>query len=524
MVYNKWLFSMDKPNKPKRRSSTLKKTRQNYLAGGLILIALFWSVLYLPNLRTSPPWYGDEILTLDIGKSLIRGEMVNRAMYCTFASFNYNYQPAFAFFVGLGSSLTEGDILGGRLVSVSLALFTAWLGYWFLGRRFGFGCGFFFALLLLGYSQAIIHYRWIYPHNMVGLGLLAATCLLMRPANARKDLKAGLFLCLGAGSHLLALHSVLVSITLRFFRPRCWFSIGLPPLLVMGGTILTINFIWNGWALEDLENLRKTYQAYSQENASGWKWLENIVMFFIQDRFHWAAAVGAAICLRKRTYALALGALCMVFILTKNRQNLPLFYYQAMVVLPLLAAMIAVASRFICNTTFRHIVAFRYKSIRRVLLPFLGVCLALINIPSVLSSKLPVRIHPWVVTEIRDYETAASWLNARTKPSDLVICYWNLGWLLKSQNADVLMVTAWHGLPAGDNYNPLPARDRFRFSLEINKAKYFVITELDERWAYGQGSVFDFLKNSGVFSWPLVFQSGFVRILQNPYFLNDFQK
>ena len=105
---------MDKPNKPKRRSSTLKKTRQNYLAGGLILIALFWSVLYLPNLRTSPPWYGDEILTLDIGKSLIRGEMVNRAMYCTFASFNYNYQPAFAFFVGLGSSLTEGDILGGR--------------------------------------------------------------------------------------------------------------------------------------------------------------------------------------------------------------------------------------------------------------------------------------------------------------------------------------------------------------------------------------------------------------------------
>ena len=81
---------MNKPNKPKRLSFNIKKTRQNYLAGGLILIGLFWSILYLPNLRTSPPWYGDEILTLDIGKSLIMGEMVNRAMYCTFASFNYN--------------------------------------------------------------------------------------------------------------------------------------------------------------------------------------------------------------------------------------------------------------------------------------------------------------------------------------------------------------------------------------------------------------------------------------------------
>lgn len=515
---------MNKPNKPKRLSFNLKKTRQNYLAGGLILIALFWSVLYLPNLRTSPPWYGDEILTLDIGKSLIRGEMVNRAMYCTFASFNYNYQPAFAFFVGLCSSLTNGDILGGRLFSVSLSLFTALLGYWFLGRRFGFGCGFFFALLLLGYSQAIIHYRWIYPHNMVGLGLFAATCLLMRPANPRKDLKAGLFLSLGAGSHLLALHSVIVSIVLRLFRPRSWFSIGLPPLLLMGGTILAINFVWNGWAVEDLKNLQSTYQAYSKENAPGWKWLENIALFFMQDKFHWAAAIGAAICLRRRAYALALSTLCMVFILTKNRQNLPLFYYQAMVVLPLLAATIAVASRFLCNTSFRKLAASRLRRGGRFFLPLFGVFLALINIPSVLSSRLPVRIHPWVVAENRDYETAAAWLNARTRPSDLVICYWNLGWLLKCRNADVLMVTAWHGLPAGDNYDPLPARDRFRFSLEINQAKYFVITELDERWAYGQGSVFSFLKDAGVFSWPLVFQSGFVRILQNPSFVSDFQK
>ena len=113
-------------------------------------------------------------------------------------------------------------------------------------------------------------------------------------------------------------------------------------------------------------------------------------------------------------------------------------------------------------------------------------------------------------------ETAARWLNDRTEPDDLVLCYWNLGWLLECRNADVLMVTAWHGLPAGDNYDPPPARNRFRYPLEISQAKYFVITELDERWAFGQGIVFSFLQDSGVLSWPLVFQSGLVRILQNP--------
>ena len=40
------------------------------MVAGLGLVTLLWSILYLPNLRTSPPWYGDEILTLDIGKAL----------------------------------------------------------------------------------------------------------------------------------------------------------------------------------------------------------------------------------------------------------------------------------------------------------------------------------------------------------------------------------------------------------------------------------------------------------------------
>ena len=134
---------MNKPNKSERITLRLKQAKRRSFVAGLCLITLFWSVLYLPNLRTLPSWYGDEVLTLDIGKALLKGEMANRALHCTFASFNYNYQPAFAYLVGLASSLTAGDILGGRLVSVLIALFTAGIGFWFLGRRFGYGCGLF---------------------------------------------------------------------------------------------------------------------------------------------------------------------------------------------------------------------------------------------------------------------------------------------------------------------------------------------------------------------------------------------
>ena len=111
------------------------------MACGLGLITLLWAILYLPNLRTSPPWYGDEILTLDIGKALSRGELVNRAVYCTFNSPTYNYQPGFAWCVGWFSSLTQGDILGGRLLSTLVGWATAAAGFWFLSRKFGIAIG-----------------------------------------------------------------------------------------------------------------------------------------------------------------------------------------------------------------------------------------------------------------------------------------------------------------------------------------------------------------------------------------------
>ena len=305
-------------------------------------MTILWAILYLPNLRTSPPWYGDEILTLDIGKALSHGEFVNRAVYCTFNSPTYNYQPGFAWCVGWFSRLTQGDILGGRLLSTLVGLTTAATGFWFFTRKFGLAIGFFYSFLLLGYMQAIIHYRWIYPHNVVGLSLVAAAGFIMRPADFFKDWKVGSCLAVGAASHLLAAHATFLSALCRLLRPKSWIPVGLPPLIIFGATFGLLTLKFRGWVTEDFHDLLAQYARYNEENGAGTKLLMNVLNFFTQDPFHLLAAGGCLLVFTRRTYPLGILSLGFVVLLTRNRQNLPLFYYQAMAVLPLLAAASAV--------------------------------------------------------------------------------------------------------------------------------------------------------------------------------------
>jgi hypothetical protein len=255
----------------------------------------------------------------------------------------------------------------------------------------------------------------------------------------------------------------------------------------------------------------------SAQNGNGFNIFYNAANFFFQDYFHIFALIGFFLCLRRRSYMLCIISIVMCFFLFRNRQNLTYFYYQALVILPILASLTAVGfSRLISILGTRFLI--RKDGVRTARGGALILCIlfALLQIPSVLGERLPVRITPWVVTSIPDYETAASWLNNRTKPDDLVIAYWNLGWMLHCRNADILMATAWSGLPGGDFLDPAPARERFRYPLDIQLAKFFVITELDELWAFRQKSVPSVLEDSKVLTWPLVFQAGPVRILKNP--------
>jgi hypothetical protein len=497
-----------------------QKLRHRFFLIGAGLIFLFWAMLYLPNLRTAPNWYGDEILTLDIGKSLVKGQLANRAVFCTFFSTSYNYQPEFAYLTGLFSWITGGDILGGRFFSTLIGLLTALTGFYFVSRKRGFLWGLLFAITLLGYSQAVIHYRWIYPHDAVGLGILGATLLLMRPARSRGDWKAGAFLAIGAGSHLLAIHATALALLCRLKRPRSWFPIGLPPFLVICGSLLFVWLHFHGWLWEDLKALGEIYSRYSDENGRGIRKLFNFLNFFLQDPFHMTALLGCLLCLRRRTYMIAFLALGLTFLLTQNRQNLPLFYYQAMIVFPLLALAIIFGLQFLSSLAVR-VLSLSKNARRAIPIIFIALSLGLgaKNLPGVLSGNLPTRVAPWVISSPTDYDEAAKWINAHTNPDDLVIAYWTLGWLLKCHTSDVLSACAWSGMPAGDSYETPPSKSRFRWNSDICSAKYFALTDLDVQWALAQGKAMKNVEEAGVTNWPTVYSCGTTRVLLNPRFI-----
>jgi hypothetical protein len=498
-----------------------QKLRHRFFLIGTGLIFLFWAMLYLPNLRTAPNWYGDEILTLDIGKSLVKGQLANRAVFCTFFSPTYNYQPEFAYLTGLFSWLTGGDLLGGRFFSTLVGLLTALTGFYFVSRKRGFLWGLLFAITLLGYSQAVIHYRWIYPHDAVGLGILGATLLLMRPARSHGDWKAGAFLAIGAGSHLLAIHATALALLCRLKRSRSWFPVGLPPFLVICGSLLFVWLHFHGWLWEDLKALGEIYSRYSDENGRGIRKLFNFLNFFLQDPFHMAALLGCLLCLRRRTYIIAFMALGLTFLLTQNRQNLPLFYYQAMIVFPLLALAIIFGLQFLSSLTVRKFsLPINARRVIPLVLIALSLALGARNIPAVLSGNLPTRVAPWVISSPTDYDETAKWINAHTDADDLVISYWTLGWQLKCHTADVLTACAWASRPAGDYFPTPPSHDRFRWDSGIGSAKYFVLTDLDQAWALAQGDALANVRDSGVDNWPLVYSCGTTRVLENPKWKN----
>jgi 4-amino-4-deoxy-L-arabinose transferase-like glycosyltransferase len=109
---------------PGRHSLSEIKTLLFWWPLGLLL--LVWAILYLPRLRESPSWYGDETLTL-LGRELVRGQSALGPIWMTFWHPYFPYQPGYAWLAGFFAFITGGDILGARFLNALIALTIATL-------------------------------------------------------------------------------------------------------------------------------------------------------------------------------------------------------------------------------------------------------------------------------------------------------------------------------------------------------------------------------------------------------------
>jgi len=491
----------------------LRKSAGNAMA--ILLLVAMWACLYLPHLRSNPGWYGDETLTLMIGKSLYEGQGADRAMQATFWHPSYAYQPGYTWAVGWASAITGGDILGARLLNAIIALFIALFIIYYGRAIFGKAPSYFSALLFLSYDQSVTHFRWIYSHNAVALGFLITVLFLIRKASLQNDLLAGFGLSIAALSHPLFIHGSIAAFLCRIKRPLSWVRMAIFPALTIGGlTIWTWLRLTNkGLLAEDFSTLGQFYAQFSKDNGAGLQSLKNIFLFYSQDFFHIGAVICAFICWWRRFQVIPIFLAVVSGLLLQNRQNLTVFYYQAVVFLPILALAYAGALKNLL--VYLRVFTGRYTRVAMFVAFIIPSVFFADSCVKSLTGNIIPRNQFWVTQNEAEVEAAAKWINSHASTTDLVVSHQNIGWLLKCRNTDFMQATAWSGSPTF-TFEVLPPRERFLFPADISTARFAVIADIDRRWTFAQPNVEKTIRIFESEKWPVVWAGENYLVLKNP--------
>jgi len=478
----------------------------------LLLVFVVWACLYLPYLRTNPKWYGDETLIHHTSRNLFSGIPSNFAQWNTFWHPHYPYQPLYTWLCGLFAFLASGDIWGSRFFNVLLGL-ACGTAIFSLGKRvFGVGAALFSALMFLTYQQSIIHFRMSYAHNGAALGNLLLVLYLLQPANWRNDIRGGLGLALSAGSHPLFIHTAIAAWLTRIRNPKSWIPLFFPAGIYLFVSLGLIYLRFGNWLGEDLRHLFETFTARGEQDASGMgAALSNLAHFSLQDPYHLFMIIGLLLCFNRRCYPVAVMGLFVAFMLVKNRANLIVFYYQAIVILPVLT--LSWARWYELAQLFSDRA---FKSPKGAhLLWGVPLLLLLTNFSPCWSDQLIPRNQYWVTQDTHEVDSCAAWINQRVKKDDFVAANPNIAWLLKGRVAPYLQIITWYG-DSTQGYENGNKRERFRYECSLEKARYAVIGDIDQRWTFGEPNVNHLVEFLQSHRWPVVWKGAYYLVLANP--------
>lgn len=491
------------------------------LIASLVLVIL-WVLLYIPNLRTSPGWYGDEFVSLIAGRSMLDGSLANRSLHYSFFSVFTNYQPACNFLYAVFAAFfSGGDILGARFLSTLAALACAQMAFHMLASRGRMLVGFCAALIFLTAPQSLIHFRWVYPHLFVATGALLAGLLLDRRRTAKRDWLIGLGCAIGALCHLIAVHVTAIATLVSWRRPRSWLAIILPPVAVFLLALAYGYFISGPQLFLDLQEVAASYAGHGGPAPFISK-IRNFFIFFSWDWFHLFSLVSLVVVAFQRRWGLFFFTFLIAFAIIQNRPELPVFYYQASIFLPLLCVIQAYtvqAGAVLFSSRFLP------PKFRRWFVRGLAVTLSCIFLPQSLhrawTNSITPRCQYLVTPSIADLENAAAWINEHTKKNDLVIAYWDAGYLLRGRWADIMQAAAWQYGSCQDFYPRPRTKDEFIFPANLKEAKYVVVGPLDLQFAYSQGTAPQLVQMAKLADWPQVWNSPTVTILRNPKYPDE---
>ena len=467
-----------------------------------------WAALYLPHLRTTPGWYGDETTAFCVARTLLHGQPHDQAMLYIFAP----YQALDLGVVALASGFFGGDIVAGRFVHALLALATAALILRYAVRWCGRSGAWVAAIVFLSASQALTCFRMVMPHCGVAFGAAAVILGLSGVPSRRRAAVAGVGLLVASGSHVSGLLLLPIALMGVWRRRRLWPTVFGPAGLYLVAWLIWGTLVVRPWLLSDLALLASRFGgADAVASMPAWQSLWGFVRL---DALHAGGYAALVIVVLRRRWFWAAAVVGLTLLIVPSRPFIRVFYYPALPLLPLLS----LGCGLVAHEVVR--VARRASPPRAALVQWVAVAAAVLGLalPAWNDVRRGVLHTPYSTFECQsptEVQDAAAWLDAHTQPGDLVLANHDIAWLLHAQTANLLQLTLMSGYSTVFSPHGVP-RERFLYDVSTARAKYVVIGDIDQRWTLHQEHVADALAPVVRDRWPSVWKGPTYEILENP--------
>ena len=543
---------------------------ERWLMAGLVVL---WALLFLPNLRTNPNWYGDEGEWMEKCWQLANGHARIGPVSNDFV-YPYPYPPVYMWLNGAALRLFGNDVVVGRAVGALTALAAAGILFW-IGRRLkDQWLGFLCAAALLVYENADVNFRWVRSHPLTGTLVLASAGFLILYFQTRRlrDLAgAGLLTALATGCNYYAVGMIpgviAVAVWVNWQRWRegaAWRAVGVAA--VTAGAFGLAFVIWYLATQGSLAHLREQVRLMSgmADPTPLSEIATRIGKFFFdtptalgatgptgKDWWLCAAAVGLVVFPVRRLRAwLVVWVFLLMWPIFKKQDNVSWFFYPAMIFLPLLALGVGGALY-----QMGHWVAAALK--KETLAVRLGpgvVALTLWGGSTATGAwgHFNTLIDGFTQHSIPEAEAAMAFVNDHTTAADFVLVPKQIYWLVKQARRSMLSHCGpYVGQPNGAWPVAIP-RSAYWFDCRWQNAKYAVIASgvdgqghalgIDLIYTRGAAGGQDAVAGMVAEHWPVVFpqsapavyppqlagrwpvlRDGEYLVLANPRFIKDGQ-
>ncbi|HUK82548.1 MAG TPA: glycosyltransferase family 39 protein [Verrucomicrobiae bacterium] len=516
----------------------LTTKREKAIAVSLLIL---WALLYLPNLRSNPNWYGDEGEWMEKSWTFIHGTPRIGPITNDFV-FPYPYPPLYMLVNGALLRVFGDDIVVGRALGAVTALAAAVVLFW-IGRRlrdewFGAMC----ATALLVYPQADMNFRWVRSHPMAGaLAMASAGFLISYLQDKRfKDLVwAGALCSLATATNYYAVGMIpaVMAVALwvngrRWREPAAWRDVIVGTLTAGGyGALFVLWYVSTkggaGHLLEQVHRLGGMTQPPSLAEVGA-----RIVKFCfttpthigprgLEGRDWWLIAAVAGLVAfpvaRLRVWLVVWASLLM-FPIFRKQDNVSVFFYPATIFLPLMALGVGGATEQLGR--FWQWVMKKPGALAPRLAPA-GVAFVLWGATSLKDSFGHFDSMIDMFTQSAppaSADAALEFVNTNTTSNDFVLVPKQIYWLVKNAKKSMLSHCVTYEGRTNDAWPVSIPHGLFWFDCRWPNAKYLVLASgvtssgqprgIDLIYTRGLAGVPDVIEGMVQKKWPVVFTGG----------------